>query len=187
MKCMKGAHLARSGMLCFKQYCAISHFLRSIATTDDDAHRPRHVGLRPRQTREPGVRLHPPPHTEIVGGEPAPPTLDYVVDAKAADEFHRRLLDDVFKALNHAKIAEDRAARPRRCRARIAFARTCTLPRPATAISRSSRSSASSIRRNGLAIDVGDRKVTTIEGLGNVDELHPVQAALITHDAVQCG
>lgn len=38
-----------------------------------------------------------------------------------------------------------------------------------------------------LAVDVGSRKVTTIEGLSRNGELHPVQAAFVEHDALQCG
>lgn len=38
-----------------------------------------------------------------------------------------------------------------------------------------------------LAIDVGNRHVTTIEGLANGNELHPVQTAFVKHDALQCG
>ncbi len=38
-----------------------------------------------------------------------------------------------------------------------------------------------------LAIDVGPRAVTTIEGLAQGDTLHPVQLAFIEHDAMQCG
>jgi aerobic-type carbon monoxide dehydrogenase small subunit (CoxS/CutS family) len=38
-----------------------------------------------------------------------------------------------------------------------------------------------------LAVEVGARHVTTIEGLEHGDELHPVQAAFIAHDAMQCG
>ncbi len=38
-----------------------------------------------------------------------------------------------------------------------------------------------------LAIDVVGRDVTTIEGLSHGDVMHPVQAAFVKHDAMQCG
>lgn len=38
-----------------------------------------------------------------------------------------------------------------------------------------------------LAIDAVGRKVTTIEGLSHGEQLHPIQAAFIKHDALQCG
>ena len=38
-----------------------------------------------------------------------------------------------------------------------------------------------------FALDAVDRKITTIEGLGNPAHLHPVQAAFVDHDGMQCG
>jgi xanthine dehydrogenase YagT iron-sulfur-binding subunit len=38
-----------------------------------------------------------------------------------------------------------------------------------------------------LAIDTVGRQVTTIEGLSQGDTMHPVQAAFVKHDAMQCG
>ncbi|GAC1504626.1 MAG: hypothetical protein NVS1B6_12640 [Steroidobacteraceae bacterium] len=38
-----------------------------------------------------------------------------------------------------------------------------------------------------LAVDAIGRKITTIEGLSNGDTMHPVQAAFVKHDAMQCG
>ncbi|HEY6763320.1 MAG TPA: (2Fe-2S)-binding protein [Candidatus Sulfotelmatobacter sp.] len=38
-----------------------------------------------------------------------------------------------------------------------------------------------------LAIDAVGRQITTIEGLSHGDTMHPVQAAFVKHDAMQCG
>jgi aerobic-type carbon monoxide dehydrogenase small subunit (CoxS/CutS family) len=38
-----------------------------------------------------------------------------------------------------------------------------------------------------LTLDVGERKVTTAEGLGTPDKLSPVQASFVAHDAQMCG
>ena len=38
-----------------------------------------------------------------------------------------------------------------------------------------------------FALDAVDHKITTIEGLGNPEHLHPIQAAFVEHDGMQCG
>ncbi|MDH5559770.1 MAG: (2Fe-2S)-binding protein [Deltaproteobacteria bacterium] len=38
-----------------------------------------------------------------------------------------------------------------------------------------------------LALDAEDHQITTIEGLTNGGELHPIQEAMLKHGAVQCG
>jgi len=38
-----------------------------------------------------------------------------------------------------------------------------------------------------LAVQCEGREVTTIEGLGTADALHPLQAAFVEHDGFQCG
>ncbi|MEP0456217.1 MAG: 2Fe-2S iron-sulfur cluster-binding protein, partial [Roseibium sp.] len=38
-----------------------------------------------------------------------------------------------------------------------------------------------------LAVQAGDADVTTVEGLANGAELHPVQAAFREHHGLQCG
>lgn len=38
-----------------------------------------------------------------------------------------------------------------------------------------------------LAVDAVGRRITTIEGLSRGEQLHPLQAAFIKHDAMQCG
>jgi xanthine dehydrogenase YagT iron-sulfur-binding subunit len=37
-----------------------------------------------------------------------------------------------------------------------------------------------------LAAQCDGREVTTIEGLASGDKLHPLQAAFVRHDALQC-
>ena len=38
-----------------------------------------------------------------------------------------------------------------------------------------------------LAVMAQGKKITTVEGLANGDQLHPVQAAFLQHDGFQCG
>ncbi|WP_433443129.1 (2Fe-2S)-binding protein [Nonomuraea sp. CA-141351] len=38
-----------------------------------------------------------------------------------------------------------------------------------------------------LAVAMDGSEITTVEGLGREDDLHPLQAAFIEHDAFQCG
>ncbi len=43
------------------------------------------------------------------------------------------------------------------------------------------------VRSCQVAVEDVDAEVTTIEGLGAIDNLHPVQAAWIDHQVAQCG
>lgn len=38
-----------------------------------------------------------------------------------------------------------------------------------------------------LAVEAKNKEVTTIEGLANGEELHPIQQAFVDHGAIQCG
>ena len=38
-----------------------------------------------------------------------------------------------------------------------------------------------------LAMDAQGKQITTVEGIANGDELHPVQEAFVQHDALMCG
>lgn len=38
-----------------------------------------------------------------------------------------------------------------------------------------------------LAVDAQGKKITTVEGLGSPDKMHPVQEEFVAHDALMCG
>jgi len=38
-----------------------------------------------------------------------------------------------------------------------------------------------------LAVDAVGKQISTIEGIGGIMELHPIQEALVAHGAIQCG
>jgi aerobic-type carbon monoxide dehydrogenase small subunit (CoxS/CutS family) len=38
-----------------------------------------------------------------------------------------------------------------------------------------------------LAVAVDGQEITTVEGMGSFDKLHPLQESFLDHDAVQCG
>lgn len=38
-----------------------------------------------------------------------------------------------------------------------------------------------------LAVDAVGKQISTIEGMGGIMELHPIQEALVAHGAIQCG
>ncbi len=38
-----------------------------------------------------------------------------------------------------------------------------------------------------LALDCAGKSITTVEGLGDTGDLHPLQQAFVRHDALQCG
>ncbi|GII52352.1 hypothetical protein Pth03_07410 [Planotetraspora thailandica] len=38
-----------------------------------------------------------------------------------------------------------------------------------------------------LAVQYADREITTIEGVGDADRMHPLQAAFVRNDGFQCG
>lgn len=105
----------------------------------------------------------------VVGPDPAPVTLRVNGATRTVAVEPRATLAEVLRGpldLTGTKIACDRGA----CSA-------CTVLLDGAPIASCSI----------LAIDVGDRAITTIEGLARDGALHPVQAAFIAHDALQCG
>lgn len=106
---------------------------------------------------------------QAVGPEPVPITLNVNGTARKLTVEPRMTLADALRGplgLTGTKVACDRGACSS-CTVWVDGAPVCSCMM--------------------LAIEVGNRSVTTIEALARGDELHPVQAAFIEHDAIQCG
>ncbi len=120
-------------------------------------------------TREAVAETKPNPHVRELGPGPVPVTLTINGKVHTAELEPRTTLADALRyhlGMTGTKVVCDHGA----CSG-------CTVLLDKTPVNSCMT----------LAVDVGARKVTTIEGLAQNGELHPLQAAFVKHDAMQCG